>query len=184
MKIQSPGQVGFSLLELMMVVALIGLLVAGVAIFGNDQRNKVSDNTSVLQLNQVAQALQEYHRVCGVYPLDAVGVGFDDVISDSCTVGSVTYAMTDFLAVVPSDLMVKNFIYAPLASSSGDGICVGYHVSFEVIDENTSEILDDDHDVDSGTVSAPFVCDSISSGITGSASNTYDLVYPLYFRSL
>lgn len=76
---QAPqGESGFSLMEMLIVIALIGMLAAlvGGNIIKRFDESKV--NTTKLQMRQLSLALDDFRRLCGFYP--STDQGLDSLI--------------------------------------------------------------------------------------------------------
>jgi general secretion pathway protein G len=65
---EASSQGGFSLMEMLIVIALIGMLAAlvGSNIIKRFDESKV--NTTKLQMRQLSLALDDFRRLCGWYP--------------------------------------------------------------------------------------------------------------------
>lgn len=179
-------QKGFSLLEVMVVVVLVSLVIFGIISFTSSQRSEQVDQARILALSQVSQALQDYGRACGSYPLDLAGISpGNSKIEGTCTVNGISYNIDDFLGDTPSELD-GNLIYIPLTSTSGGTTCTGFHLAFNY--SKTVSGLDGDQDIVSGTAGAetppPYICDDILTGFNGASSEYFDIVYPRYLQDL
>jgi type II secretion system protein G len=76
---------GFTLIELMVVISIIGLLSSVILASLNTARNKAYDATRKTNLVQVQQALELYYNDNGRYP--AGGNGGDNSWASQCSVG-------------------------------------------------------------------------------------------------
>lgn len=74
-RVARRGQRGMTLLEIMIVIAILGLLasVIVVAVMNNFDRAKV--NTAQLKLKSIEQALHQYNVAMGEYPTQQEGIG-------------------------------------------------------------------------------------------------------------
>jgi prepilin-type N-terminal cleavage/methylation domain-containing protein len=64
---------GFTLTEIMIVVAVIGMFVSIVIPNLADIRNRARDEKKIAELGQIVLALEEYKKICGTYPLANFG---------------------------------------------------------------------------------------------------------------
>ena len=69
-KLKIIPQKGFTLLELLVVVAIIGFLVSIVMPALDDARKKARDTVRISDMTQVQTALQLYYNTYGRYPLN------------------------------------------------------------------------------------------------------------------
>lgn len=118
MKHMKTNQQGFTLIELMIVVAIIGILAA-VAIPAYQDYTVRAKVTEVISMAAGAKtSISEYYLSEGAMPADAgvAGVSTDDTVSDyvsdisyssaSSTVGTVEYTLTDLHADADSTSII------------------------------------------------------------------------------
>lgn len=128
-------QKGFTLVELLVVVAIIGLL-AGIAVVSvNSTRVRARDARRIADIKQIQNALELYNNAnSGVYPTEAadatLGAGAELAISSTGGIGAA--AGDIFLNVVPKDPSAnQNYVYklcgavAPAAKA-----CLAYSIAF------------------------------------------------------
>src|SRR4051794_23845655 len=77
---------GFTLIEIMIVIAIVGLLFSLVGIKVIDQFKKAKVETAKLQISSYQQALQAYYLANSMYPGTAQGL---DALIHKPTVGKV-----------------------------------------------------------------------------------------------
>lgn len=67
---------GFTLVELLIVVAIIGILVTGVFVATNpiEQTNKARDGSALGKARELANACERYYAGTGVYPADCAAL--------------------------------------------------------------------------------------------------------------
>jgi prepilin-type N-terminal cleavage/methylation domain-containing protein len=86
---------GFTLVELMVVIAIIGILSAVVFVNISSSRSKARDAKRISDIAQIQLALEQYFDRCGVYPE-----------SNSLTIeeqGNCSKQIKDFISVIPKD---------------------------------------------------------------------------------
>jgi general secretion pathway protein G len=73
-RIPAQGEAGFSLIEMLIVIALIGLL--GTLVAGNviGKFNRAKVDTTKAQMRQLGVILDDFRRECGFYPLTDQGL--------------------------------------------------------------------------------------------------------------
>jgi prepilin-type N-terminal cleavage/methylation domain-containing protein len=64
---------GFTLTEILIVLALIGVFSSIIVANFSSIRNRSSDEKLVAELSQVSLALEEYKKLCGTYPVSISG---------------------------------------------------------------------------------------------------------------
>ena len=144
---------GFTMVEVIVVVSIIGILVSLVTININEARATARDNTRVAGLEQLQVALEIYKAQYGVYPDAGCGAGDDwagpgpqdfssNVIScDDYIVGDSPGRnfVPDFIAELPSDPKEEDerglgFIYRTNSDNSAYKAVVYQSVELETVD--------------------------------------------------
>ncbi len=157
---------GFTVLELLVVIGIIGLLVALALVGLNRAREKSRDDSRISNIRVVQMALQEYHTACREYPAELSG----PVIP--CDYAGVSFS--EFLPVVPVNPGGTPFQYFSYVDAGGGTACVGYHIGVELeIPDNAA--LNTDDDFDSQTL-IPYACP----GTNASFNASDDTAVPLY----
>src|SRR5690606_31734057 len=97
------SQKGFTVLELLIIIGMIGLLV-GLALVGlNNARQKSRDDSRVSNVQLVQIALEEFKSICRNYPNNL------DTSANNCLLASATFA--DFLPAIPQNPGNTQFMY-------------------------------------------------------------------------
>lgn len=88
---------GFTLIEIMIVLAIVGLLFSLVGVKVIDQFKKAKFDTAKLQIGMYKEALDHYYLATGMYPHTSQGL---DALLKKPSVGRVpgAYPETGFLA--------------------------------------------------------------------------------------
>jgi len=113
---------GFTLIEIMVVVVIIGLLSAlvGPRLIGQSEDAKVK--TTVTQIAQLEQTLGLFHLDNGFYPTTAQGL--DALVNMPSTPPEpINYKRNGYMKKVPKDAWGREFIYE----------CPGEHGDFDII---------------------------------------------------
>ncbi|MFA6554631.1 MAG: type II secretion system protein [Candidatus Paceibacterota bacterium] len=97
---------GFTLVELMVVIAIIAILTGVIIVSVSGARGKARDGKRVSDISQIQLALEQYFDRCRVYPATLALTA----THTNCPVG-VTLAT--FIAVIPKDpVSASNYDYA------------------------------------------------------------------------
>lgn len=105
---------GFTLIEMMVVVAIIGILSSIIVLSLTGAKGKARDARRVSDLGQLQLALELYFDRCNMYPQPATDGGVGQGVADSNTQcnkpkpGTTTYyTMSDFIAKIPTPTTEK-----------------------------------------------------------------------------
>jgi prepilin-type N-terminal cleavage/methylation domain-containing protein len=113
-------QKGFTLVELLVVVAIIGLLVGMVVISVRSVKAKARDAERVSDMNSISTVLGLYHNDYNLYPI------FDGYITGS-DVFSLALEATGYITNVPVDP-------SGMDSAGSCGVLTGYHYHYQSVD--------------------------------------------------
>lgn len=104
------GQQGFTLMEMLIVIALIGLMGSFVAVKVMDRFDKAKVDSTKIQMKQLGVILEDFRRVCGFYPTTDQGL---DALVTKPTAGRAcqNYEPEGFVKKVPKDSWDRDFIY-------------------------------------------------------------------------
>lgn len=95
---------GFTLIEMLVVIAIIGILTGIIVTNLSGAKGKARDAKRVSDLSHIQLALQLYFDRCGRYP-DANGGGVGQGGQNQCSRtkdGTTAYAMSDFISSIPT----------------------------------------------------------------------------------
>jgi len=123
-------QSGFTILELLVVIAMITiLLVIMFASFGK-AKTKASDDVKINNLNIVILALEQYHTQCKVYPM-TLDLTANNVYPTSG--GVIAMSCSQFSEYLRSNIDLSMFQYASLRNANiPTGYCSAYHISMQL----------------------------------------------------
>jgi general secretion pathway protein G len=104
------NQSGFSLIEIMIVVMIMGILIGlvGPKVMSSFSRAKV--DTTKVQMKQIATTLKNYRLDCNLYPSTDQGL---DALTKAPTTGNTcrNYAPGGYMNKLPRDAWDKDFLY-------------------------------------------------------------------------
>jgi prepilin-type N-terminal cleavage/methylation domain-containing protein len=98
---------GFTILELLVVISIIGLIAGVVIIAINDSRTKGQDSGKKVQLQEVLKALELYYSDTGIYPDD--GTPADNATGDVLTDIGSGFVGGAYLKRLPNDSDVYQY---------------------------------------------------------------------------
>lgn len=112
---------GFTLIEIMVVVVIIGLLSALVGPRLIGQSEDAKSKTTQTQISQLEQTLGLFHLDNGFYP--TTGQGLSALVSKpSMSPEPINYKRNGYMKKVPKDSWGREFIY----------VCPGEHGDFDL----------------------------------------------------
>ena len=131
-----PERKGFSPIELLAVILMIGILTLVAVSFLNDARAKARDAKRLVDITRLKTALEFYQLENGSYPQyeNVITLGVEPYVklcesAVGAFVSSGVECQTDFMAPVPLDPQrTKQYMYA--------GIADGYTISFSTEKES------------------------------------------------
>lgn len=102
----------FTLVELLVVVAIIGLIATIVLVALNGPRQRARDAKRTTDLKALANALEMYYNDYGVYPYGTLG-GSIDSRDGFCLEKSTGFAslMASYISPIPNDPKYENVDY-------------------------------------------------------------------------
>ncbi|MBP6925791.1 MAG: type II secretion system protein [Candidatus Pacebacteria bacterium] len=164
---------GFTALELLVVLAIIGILIS-VALTGIDlSRKRARDNARIADVQNIILSLEQYHDTCREYPEDI----YDQNTNNGCPTGS-TITWASFMPTTPADVSGVDYLYAGIpVSSTPNARCAGYHIGAD-LEQDNNKSLQADSDQDTALVPS---CDGFSLGFKGDEAvlspgeNRYDI---------
>jgi prepilin-type N-terminal cleavage/methylation domain-containing protein len=128
------SQKAFTLVELIVVVAIIALLVGIVMTRLSSAKSKSRDGKRVSDIAQIQLALELYFDRCNVYPVSIANT------SSSCGVAT----LSQFIATIPRDPLGTNYEYQTDDSTNGTPGPTDYVLKATL--ENNNAVLQDDVD--------------------------------------
>ncbi len=104
---------GFTLIEVLVVVVIMGIILAGIAFAVRGARGNANDNRRKADLATIASGLEKYRSDCGVYPSESqfngVAVG-GNLAGDGST--PVCTATSIYISGKPGDLERPTRVYS------------------------------------------------------------------------
>ena len=138
---------GFTVLEFLVVIAIIGILVA-VALTGIDlSRQRARDNTRISDVQNIILSLQQYHDVCREYPYDIYDLGSDNGCPSGITWESFVGAILEdgMMPITPDG---ADYTYVGISVFGSNPRCIGYHIGVK-LEQEDNKVLNADDDADS-----------------------------------
>jgi len=135
---------GFTIFELLVVIALMGILIVLVLPNLNNGRLKVENDAKSATLDLVRVGLEEFYAECGVFPL-----GHRSTAGDYWTIDADSEApgcLNKLGAFMPDGFDFEDIQYVPLKPNniSSNNDCLGYHVGIPMSGETSYLNSDDD----------------------------------------
>jgi general secretion pathway protein G len=105
------GQKGFTLMEMLIVIALIGLMGSFVAVNVMKRYDEAKVSSTKIQMKQIGVSLEDFRRVCGFYP--TTDQGLDALVKKPEGRECKNYDADGFIAGkrVPKDAWDRDYLY-------------------------------------------------------------------------
>lgn len=120
-------QKGFSLIELLVVISIIGLLASIVMTSLNSTRVKARDTKRLASIRQIQTALEMYYNTNGTYPM--MGAWINSVDGDANWLTSFATALQPFISSLPNDATATGYRYRITNDGAKYGLAVGFEGS-------------------------------------------------------
>jgi type II secretory pathway pseudopilin PulG len=168
---------GFTVLEFLIVLAIIIILIAILLPNLQKAREKSEDERMVGDLKQVALGLEQYKQICGEYPAKIEK-------SSSCiNMDSSGTNLGNFIANIGSYKFndgSSGYLYAPIAYNIyNPDECNGYHLGVKLTNEISGNVAVGDNvgEFDSTNLIGSVRCSGdTSGGFNGNNSKVFDIV--------
>lgn len=162
------SQKGFTVLELLVVIGIIGLLVALALVGLNKAREKSRDDSRISNLRTVRIALEDYRTACRNYPMKL------DPGANNCPASQGT-TFAEFLSTVPTNPGGTPFEYYAYADPASSDQCIGYHIAVQ-LETVGHQAFNSDDDYNSAADTSITSC----SGVTAPFDASDDTAGQLY----
>lgn len=140
---------GFTALELLVVLAIIGILMS-IALVGIDlSRERSRDNVRISDIQLITLALEQYQEACRQYPAEIYGTLAPTGGGCPSGVNWYSFMPEGETPVGPDGVQYK---YAGIQGFVGSPRCVGYHLGVELEQNNNKYLTSDD---DGNTTASP-----------------------------
>ncbi len=149
---------GFTIVELLVVIALIAILLILVLVNLNKNRALARDNIRIADIDSIRLALDEYRAACGVYPATL------EVTADNGRTGSCSKTLGDFIAQIPTNptysdgnnqyyqshssspyIDEEKYMYFGMSNTSINGPCFDYIIGVQLEYGSNNDFNDGEH---------------------------------------
>jgi general secretion pathway protein G len=148
------GQGGFTLMELLVVVAIMAILLAVIMVSVSSSRQKGRDARRINDMRSISNALELYFAQNRTYPAG--------IPTGSATLG-LTALVPNYISAIPQDPSGTDYWYTGLNGTPPS--CNGYHLGVSLETNNTVLASDADFVSTTGTLRCPGGAGSL--GISG-----------------
>lgn len=100
---------GFTLIEMLIVIALIGMVATLVGVNVIKRLDESRVNTTKIQMKQLMTVLDDFRRVCGFYP--STDQGLDALVHAPQGKECKGYDPEGFIKKIPKDAWDNDFVY-------------------------------------------------------------------------
>lgn len=149
---------GFTALELLVVIAMIGIIIA-IALTGlTNARERARNDSRVSNVRTVQIALEDFKTACRNYPVSL------SATANNCILNAAQFG--DFLPLVPVNPSGTQFQYFAYAAASNPTQCIGYHLAVALEGTSYSGFNnDDDFNSSTGALTGMVACVPATGGV-------------------
>ncbi len=162
---------GFTVLEFLIVITIIGILIAIVLVSLEASRARSRDDQRIARVQNVSVALEQFYTDCRTYPLELT-VGYICPTNSNITLGNYISDLENWDGTNPE------YFYQPLSYGGNIEPCTGYHIGVQFENTGNSFAARDaqfnSNNADTCTTDGVGFS-SISSPFDGTISGLYDL---------
>ena len=115
---------GFTVLEFLIVVAIMVIMMSIVLSGLNSSRIKTTDEGKISELNTVVLGLTQYFQICNEYPLELDKTATCDPVNNPDLLGKL----------LPELLDASPYFYVPISYNRNGSICLGAHIGILLSD--------------------------------------------------
>jgi prepilin-type N-terminal cleavage/methylation domain-containing protein len=117
---------GFTVLEFLVVIAMMGILISLVLVGLSRARSQSRDQGKVSEIQKIAIGLEQYYDICGEYPENLTGSEACPALSNQTPSRSIGDILPE-VASMDFNASGSPYFYSGLSQSQNPSQCSGFH---------------------------------------------------------